>query len=135
MEGFRAYVECVRKKLNEPGVDRWHDTAISEITSVEAIPLLLKLLTEVKMVRGDSMDLAVLEESILRAFGSIAQLSGDNLCAVSEALVRYIEENSRKLPNVKYLHNTIEGIRAEFYLKMEKGLTIQEALEAVGSDL
>jgi hypothetical protein len=94
MEGFSFYVNNLKDELAMLTSDRLELAIIANIRRPEALPILLDLLTAVKRARGDSMNLVMLEDSILKAFNNISQQSDTSFSSVIASLRQYIHRRN-----------------------------------------
>jgi nucleoside phosphorylase/predicted NACHT family NTPase len=127
MKGLRYYVEHVERTKQYPAGPT-EKSPLRKIQSVEALPLLIRLLKLSFDPSIISDEYSFLYNAVLDALNRIALTSHENFQMVRDALIAFIDENKAEVANVKALHFQLSRLEKLFYTNLAQKLSLPDVL-------
>jgi len=127
MEGLRYYVEHVERTKQYPAGPT-EKSPLRNIQSIEALPLLMRLLTLSFHPSVISDEYSFLYNIVLDALNRIALTSHVSFQSVRNALIAFIDENKAEVANVKALHFQLSRLEKLFYTNLAQKLSLPDVL-------
>jgi hypothetical protein len=124
---MRSYVEHVEKTKQYPAGPT-EKSPLRNIQSVEALPLLMRLLKLSFDPPMISDEYSFLYNAVLDTLNRIALISRENFQMVREALIAFIDENRAEVANVKALHFQLSRLEKLYYTNLAQKLSLQDVL-------
>lgn len=105
--------------------------AISDVKTTQGIPPLMELLLYSSQKRtGDPFDkYDDLNRSVLHALSTIGVESAANLKLVKVELSKFINKHLNKLPDIRFIHFTIERMEQQYYYNKSQQMDMTQVLD------
>jgi hypothetical protein len=126
LDGLSYYVEHIeRTKQYHSGPAE--KSPLRNIQSVEAIPLLLRLL-KLSFHPSINDEYSFLYNAVLNAINRVALNSHESFQIVKDALTTFIDENKTEIANVKGLHFHLSRLDRLYYTNLAQKLSLPDVL-------
>jgi hypothetical protein len=127
LEGLRYYVELLERTKQYPA-GPMEKSPLRNIQSVEALPLILRLLKLSFDPSVVSDEYGFLYNAVLDALNRISLTSHENFQKVKDALTTFINENKAEISRVKGLHFQMSRLEKLYYTNLAQKLSLPDIL-------
>ena len=132
LEGLKYYVDLVEKEKRYIG-GSYDKSPLKPIRTIEAIPLLIRLLTVSYQENFTHHEFYRIDQAVLNSLETVALQSDEAYHKVRNSLLQFIKEMSEMLESITFLYVFIDNLERSYYTRKSQNLSLDKAISNVNS--